>query len=291
LIVTKVLTGNACPLKVRDEIVSIDGKTPDELINSIGSAYPGFSDKYRRATALAELRNNENYLPAKFKVKRNGDIIDAEIKRSNKGNFLTSTKPNAVQKFSGDILYADLTLLTEKYLKDSLNIFENCHKIIFDLRGKSDASEQLLAFFANRDIAMSFDIPVYIRPDCSELLWKSSPSTISSQKKKWDRELIFLVDERTKGNSSLIAQAARSGGLGRTVGTPFATSSLDPTIFTMSGAYIFTMTAILPQFNSEKMPNAEHKIFEPDVIVDTDINNPDEDAPIKKALELFKERR
>ncbi len=288
VIITKTLDAKECPLTVGDEVISIDSKPIAQLILEKEADYLGFSEKYRQNVALAEIRNSKKFQPEKFEVLRNGQAMTFEIKRSHKGNFLSSKQLNAVQRLPNDILYLDLTLISEKLLKDSVLSFAQSESVIFDLRGNSVLNEQLLSAFYPNDIGFSFMLPVFYTPDKERIDWKNVPSPIRSLKKGRVRNFAFLIDEKTKGNSSLIARTAKSVGLGKFFGVPFETSAGNPTILTMSGAYLFSLTAMLPLIENEPFSPANLREFLPDFEVQTSPDAPAADATFDAALKWLK---
>lgn len=288
LIVTNILNSKECPLQEGDEIISIGSKPIAQLIKEKEAAYMGFSGKYRESVALAEIRNSTNYLSEKFVVSRKGVQLTFDIKRSHKGNFLSTKKLNPIHRLPNDILYLDLTLISEKMLKDSVLSFAQSGSIIFDLRGNSVLNEQILSAFSPEEIGFSFLLPVFYTPDKERMDWKRVPSPIRPLKKSRVKNIAFLVNERTKGNSSLIARTAKSVGLGRFFGTPFETSAGNPTILTMSGAYLFSLTAMLPVIDNEPLSPAENRVFIPDTEVVTSLEAPSSDAQFDAAIEWLK---
>jgi len=227
--------------EIGDEVIKINSYPVNFFIDSIASCLSYTSKSWKFLKTLAYIRNN---LPTDTIIltlkKPNGEVFDETFTKSITSLELVEKRPEKFQIFRNNVVYLDLTRLSEKELKDILDTLTLANYFIFDLRGISLVSEQFLSLFSDQTIEIkTWKLPVFTIPDQKQLSWQVINTKINGKSHFSPKEVFFLVDKRTIGISEVIAEIVKTNKIGKLIGEQTGGNPMEMVSYPLPGGFTF----------------------------------------------------
>ncbi len=273
------------------EIIKINNEPAYEYLSELASEIPSGSTHWSFERAIAVFRSGELNSEVDFTFADfDGNQFDYTLKRSIDINALYPDRLPEVYEIDSTLLYLDITIINDRFIKKNINQIDRFDNIILDARGTADISEHTLGLFIDRPILSSkWEIPVYTFPDKSMISRKSIQGIIKDHNKLPDKNLVILTDERSIGYIEGILHIAKQYNIATIIGKPSAGMPGDVLAFRLPGNYNFSMTimrAYAPDGDlitgKPVIPDINVKITRDDIINDID-------PILKNGLDFFAE--
>jgi hypothetical protein len=163
----------------------------------------------------------------KMLLKRNTRIID-----------LQETRPPIIYSFDSTTIYVDLVAFNDKELNKYTENFKKMHNFIFDCRGAGNVTPHYLANFLGENLpSLNWKFPYFAKPFNPDKDYNKLGSVIKGTKILEDKNLYFLVDEKTIGLSSDLVTFVKKYKLGKIIGRAFKPSRPETIYYNLPGFY------------------------------------------------------
>ncbi len=228
-------------VEVGDEVVEINSKPIKDFVDSISKVLSFNSIEWKYLKTLAFIRNNlpDDTLSLTLK-KKNGKIYKTTFTKNISAFDLVENRPNKFQIINNNIVYFDLTRLSEKELKDILDTIPKYPYFIFDLRGISLVGEQFLALFTNKTFTnKTWKLPVFTFPNRENISYQVIKTKITGKSYFFPKEVLFLVDQRTIGIGEVIAEIVKANKIGKLVGEQTGGNPMEMVSFQLPEGFTF----------------------------------------------------
>lgn len=233
-------------LTINDEILEFNSIPADKFIDSI-SIYISYSNEsWKNLKSPVFLRYAFDFDSLRLKVKKkNGKILELNVKRSSAPNELFETRPMPFENIKKNTLYIDLTRVNDSKLKEKFDSLPPFQNYVFDLRGYALTSEYFLGYFIEKPLLSPiWKIPVFSKPNKEKLSYSHIRSLIKPINKYPNSNLFFLVDERTIGIGEMIAEIVKQNRLGLLIGTETGGSAGETITIPIPCGFFLTMSVI-----------------------------------------------
>jgi|GEM_PF-5156071 len=239
--------------KIGDRVVDINGKPIwDEVNNYVDkSADPNKLLSLRKA--LIDLVSFP--LPNKIEI----GIIDTsgarrlvKVTADFPASKVSQRGLGATKEMDEETVYIDLRSMNDKKFKNIAEEMGKYETYLFDMRGSSAISEYMLGYFTDEEIEnVEYRLKIFNRPGppTDTLIFES---TIKPLEGLEDKEVYFLIDERTSGSMELIAYLARENNIGKLVGMPTSGTLAEANSTTIIDDYNLMLTAFEAYDNKGK---------------------------------------
>lgn len=286
-------------LKVGYQVKSINGVDISDIISSEKSYTSGVSENFIYSKILANLRTTSNFVVIdniEF-IDFEGNIINLNIPKAFLINLIYEERPAPVVELTPDILYVDMTRVSDEMFKYYLSSIQEFKYILFDLRGLSLMSEYFLGYFTGSDLhSYTMEQQIFTTPleSSTQILNKKVyKQNIPSLKDKIKAVPYFLTNETTIGYSELIANTIKKNHLGTIIGDETAGGNAETATLRLPCDYLISF----PTFSvfDESGYNITAKPILPDIKINYDFKNNiddngeiDNDYFIKYAVDYIK---
>lgn len=272
----KINTDELSKIKVGYRLQSINGKNLRMIFEELKNTIPNNNEEFLYTKMLAHIRASENVEVDKLEfLNENGESLKISVPKCFMVNKITQPRLEPIYELNPNLVYVDMTRISDEVFKYYLKDFKDTKYILFDLRGLSVMSEYFLGFFANKDIqSYNMELPIYSSPKDSDIEIQNSmkfKQVIKSLPEKLNSKLYFLIDEYTIGYSELIAQTIKNNNLGKLIGAKTAGGNSEIATLRLPCNYLFALPT-LTVFNP-KGENITSIPVSPDVEVKYDFKN------------------
>lgn len=217
------------------EIISVDGKKLSDIIKNKNNSFDLMQNSKRAlqfrvgdkgSTVEVEYKDPKNQIKKSI-MKRDVKLIDIQ-----------ETRPPIVYAFDSLTVYFDLAAFTDKELARYNESLKKIDNIIFDCRGNSGVSPHYFASFLSKNLsALSWKIPYYGAPFNPANDFNRLGSTVKATNILENKNVYFLVNEKTIGLSSDVILFAMKYKLGKIVGRKFKASRPETVYYNLPGTY------------------------------------------------------
>lgn len=272
----KINTEELNKIKVGYRLQSINGKNLRMIFEELKNTIPNNNEEFLYTKMLAHIRASENVEVDKLEfLNEEGMSIKISVPKCFMVNKITQPRPEPIYELNPNLVYVDMTRISDDIFKYYLKDFKDTKYMLFDLRGLSVMSEYFLGLYANKDIpSYNMELPIYSTPKSADIEINNSikfKQLIKSLPEKLNSKLYFLIDEYTIGYSELIAQTIKNNNLGKLIGANTAGGNSEIATLRLPCNYLFALPT-LKVFN----PNGENITsipVSPDVEVKYDFKN------------------
>lgn len=245
LVITKTAS-DTIGIKPGDIVTSIDGIDVQKYLEEKGRLVSSSTKQWRNARVLAEIRTGVYNSQIKIGIKNKEEVPQViTFKRNILLTDLTDSKPPKVHEIEKDLFYVDLSRLNNKELYEYLPSMKDAKGIIFDCRGLSGVTENMVGILLDKKIEpVELKIPVYTKPDHKLISYKIYPSVIEPSKIHLQAKALFLADEFSNGLSETILAIVKNQKIGDIIGTETAGAGGEIIPLRLPAEYYFSMTGM-----------------------------------------------
>lgn len=239
---------------VGDRIISINGKNIWDEIND-------YVDRSHDANKLLALRKALLDIVS-FPLPENIElgVIDSSGKQRTvslladfPANKVSQPSPGMSKILDDSTAYVDLRPFSDEDFKAMVENLADYKTLIFDMRGASAINEYMLGYFIDEPIDnIEYRLRIYTKPGrpSDTLVFKDKIRPLKGLENK---EVYFLIDERTSGSLEQIAFLVRDNRIGKLVGFPTSGTLAQTNSTTLPGDYNL-MLAAFDAYNPEGQP-------------------------------------
>ncbi len=230
-----------------DIVLDIDGKTVAQQLEDGLKNHAGNNSKWKTMSILAELRSGRKDSEIKLKIKSiSGNVIEQNFKRDMLMSETTETFLPPIAELKKDIYYVDLTRINEDMLRNNSGVLLKGKGIIFDMRGFVQLPVSILGYFIDQSInSIQWRLPVFTAPDHTMVSYQVFSGMIQPKDSEFKKNVIFICDEKSYGNSESLLFLIKYYKLGKIIGNPTAAMAPEVLGFSLPGDYYFVMTGLL----------------------------------------------
>lgn len=269
LIISSIFADNT-GLNIGDEILEIDNKNLLELQKNIANNFFALNTDYAFLKAGPIIRAGDKDTEVKIKIKRDGNEQLISLKRNTLLDFISEPKPPMIGTADTNTVYVDMTLMADNQFKEYLKLIEDYDNFIFDLRGEAKMSEHVVSLFTDKELkSVNWEIPIYTYPEKFKKSREIIKGELNAKSRFKNKQLVFLINERTIGYSEIIARIVKENGLGTLIGRPSNGNPSETITTRLAGGFNISVSAI-NCFDNYDMSLINKPII-PDILVEDNL--------------------
>ncbi|MGY3055126.1 C-terminal processing protease CtpA/Prc [Pedobacter sp. UYEF25] len=287
IIVSKVdaLKGNILPLKVGDEIVSVDGVAAIQKFNSLKDEISG-SNQWKTKIAESSILFGARDTQLELKIKRlNQPKSEMTLLRS---NYRQQKEEPKIKELKNGIYYINIGNTDMKEIDSIMPKLTSAKGIICDLRGYPKQNQEFIKHLLTvKDKNKWMFIPEIIRPNYQNVTYQAEGWEMNPKTPHISAKIIFLTGGYAISYAESYMGFIKQYKLATIVGQPTAGANGNVNVFTVPGNCTIRFTGMKVKQQDGKRLYAVG--IQPDVYVKETIKGVTEgrDEYLEKALELI----
>ena len=163
-----------------------------------------------------------------------------------------------------------MTLMADNQFKEYLKLIEDYDNFIFDLRGEAKMSEHVVSLFTDKELkSVNWEIPIYTYPEKFKKSREIIKGELNAKSRFKNKQLVFLINERTIGYSEIIARIVKENGLGTLIGRPSNGNPSETITTRLAGGFNISVSVINCYDNYDM--SLINKPIIPDILVEDNL--------------------
>jgi C-terminal processing protease CtpA/Prc len=250
LVVTRVAAVGAGGLKPGCVVLKVDGRPAAEALAEQEQLISGATPQWKRYRALVRLAEGakgsemtlDTLSPAgEARVVRLHRTVDIATFQE----FQEPARPAKVEAIKPDVLYVDLSRVTDKEYAQALPQLEKAKGVILDLRGYPRVSPPSLGHLIDKPVTCpQWHVPVVLYPDQQNMAFAFSDWQVKPKEPRFQGKVAFLTDGRAISYAETYLGIVEHYKLAAIVGAPTAGTNGNINPFRLPGGYRVTWTGM-----------------------------------------------
>lgn len=261
LIITTLKRDTVDGIHLGDKVLAIDGQAVSERLadeRAITAAHGAYGDHYIAMLWLVGFPETSLTLTidpihgdAPYDVQVPFDVFPGFSSRVMDDLFdVREDRPDTITAIDDEIVYIDLTRITDRQYQEALDQFAAAQGLVFDMRGypKNNVALPILGHLVDHDLQnLPFFVPVVIAPDHENMPFIEivMPDFVSVRQPRFTDNVVFITNfQHTISLSESVMSMVAHYQLGDIVGSPTAGALGNATRPDLLGGYTMIYTGM-----------------------------------------------
>jgi C-terminal processing protease CtpA/Prc len=243
LVVTRAGRGDIRP---GDTIVSIDGRSVEELWREAEPLLSGATEGWKRSRARTELVQRSDAKPAAVELRRpDGSAYSQRLTPIPLPGDLAEPRPAVVAELEPGIWYVDLDRATDDDLASAMDDLARARGIVFDLRGYPRSSTEAIAHLIDEPVTCAqWHVPFVHFPDREGMRFHFSNWKVAPRGPRFTARCAFLTDGRAISYAETYLGIIEHYRLAEIVGAPTAGTNGNVNPFRLPSGHTVSWTGM-----------------------------------------------
>jgi C-terminal processing protease CtpA/Prc len=248
LVVTAARVVNGVGAAPGDVVVSIDGKSAEQLWEELEPLISAATEQWARYRALGLIvaRQGPDRYTAELRKPDGRQYSIQSVAIPAAGAGFGEPRPGKIAEIERGIWYVDLDRITDEDFTAALPDLAGADGIVFDLRGyPSRLSTIVIAHLIDEPVTCAqWHVPVVRRPDREKMEFKFSDWQVDPQAPRLTARAAFITDGRAISYAETYLGIVEQYHLAEIVGGPTAGTNGNVNPLTLPGGYTITWTGM-----------------------------------------------
>lgn len=238
-------------VRAGDIIVSIDGKSPEDVFKYVSKWISAATDGWARYVSTRAIVVNYATADPVQLVLRHTDGSTSTVKLARVAEAVEGSsipkRPDQGKEIAPGIVYFDLNGASNEALEEALPVLAAAKGIIFDLRGyPGQAGYELMQHLIDEPATSArWNVPIVRRPDREGWEWSSSGRwPLVPKAPRLNGKIAFLTDGRAISYAESVMGIVEAYKFGEIVGSTTAGTNGNVNPFTLPGEYRISWTGM-----------------------------------------------
>jgi C-terminal processing protease CtpA/Prc len=247
LVVTHVALVDGVGPNPGDVVVSIDGRTPQQLWDDLDPLISGATEQWARYRALAEImvRDAGEHFTAELR-KPDGLRYSIRSQAVPAGPGFEEPRPDKIEEIEPGIWYLDIGRINDRDFTDTLPDLRHAKGIVFDLRGyPGQLSTIVISHLIDEPVTCAqWHIPVVRWPDREKMKFQFSNWEVPPMPPRLKARVAFITDGRAISYAETYLGIIEHYELAEIVGGPTAGTNGNVNPIRLPGGYGISWTGM-----------------------------------------------
>jgi C-terminal processing protease CtpA/Prc len=228
-------------------VVSIDGRTPQQLWDDLEGVISGATEQWTRFQALGEIaaRHTDDHFTAELR-KPDGLRYSIRSRAVPAGPGFEEPRPEKIAQIEPGIWYLDLGRINDQDFTAALPDLTRARGIVFDLRGyPSNLSTIVIAHLIDEPVTCAqWHVPAVHWPDREKMEFRFSNWQVPALRPRLEAKAAFITDGRAISYAETYLGIIEHYELAEIVGGPTAGTNGNVNPIRLPGGYSITWTGM-----------------------------------------------
>jgi C-terminal processing protease CtpA/Prc len=250
LVVTRVAAEGAGGLKPGCVVLKVDGRPVADALAEQEQLISGATPQWKRYRALGRLAEGKKDSAITLDIlSPTGEARSVRLRRTvdiaTFQEFQEPVRPAKVEAIKPDVMYVDLSRVTDKDFEQALPQLAKAKGIVFDLRGYPRVSPPSLGHLIDKPVTCpQWLVPVVLYPDRQDMAFAFSNWTVEPKEPRFRGKVAFLTDGRAISYAETYLGIVEHYKLAAIVGAPTAGTNGNINPFRLPGGYRMTWSGM-----------------------------------------------
>ena len=230
-----------------DVVVSLDGRTAEELWSELDGTISGATEQWKRYRAANEITARGSSDPFFAELRKpDGTRYSVRTSPVPAGAGLAEPRPEKIAEIEPGIWYVDIGRIDDQDFQSALSDLKTARGIVFDLRGyPGGLSTAVIAHLIDEPVTCAqWHVPIVVWPDRERMTFRFSNWEVAPLAPRLQAEVAFIIDGRAISYAETYMGIIEHYELAEIVGGPTAGTNGNVNPITLPGGYSISWTGM-----------------------------------------------